>query len=396
MTLAWKYCLTGWLDKGADKVPLIWQKHSDKLNYIAGQIEETKEERSHVQFWVEFKKRLRPYGVKKIFPSAQYHHERIRGTDIENDAYVKKDDSRKPGPENGPWFFGETKHSRNASKKEILEIRDKVIDGCSERELWLDHYAIMSVRQRSIRRSIEVLQTEPIIKKFELDDFKWAPITDWSTTHVFAGDSDIGKTSFAIAHFQNPFFCTDLDNIKFFNKSIHDGIIFDDLLQSFSMLTDDVLIHFVDIDHPRQIKCRFHNGTIPANTHKIITTNKDATLVFNEVPAIARRTTIHQLRGKQTTSDIPPASQDSGPDMDNDRRRSRSPQRGDMPDPEQRQFPRLSVIPEGEEEWEPMSTMNPPKRAKFPDMSEWNLRMEQDDDEDGFNNDWTDTEEDEE
>ncbi len=388
MTLAWKYCFTGWLDKGADTPEEIWKNHEGKLNYLCGQIEETKEEKKHVQFWVEFKKRLRPAGVMKIFPSASYHHERCGGTDEELNKYNTKDDTRVPGTTS--WTFGETLHSRNTVQKEIVEVEAKVKDGCSEHELWDEHFALMTTRQMGIRRGMEILQAEVVEPKFALSDFTWTPITEWKTTHLFYGDADIGKTSFAIAHFKHPFFCTELDNLKNFSKSLHDGIVFDDLTESFGDLSDDVVIHLLDVDHPRQIKCRYFNATIPSGTRKIITTVKDPSYVFGELPAIARRITIHRLCGQQrgtAAEPIPPAGADAKQDLLPNRVRERD-------DGRDTSVPQLTVPPHGEEEWTPMSTMNPAKRKKFRDMATWERPMMHDDDDEEVEG-WTDTEDDE-
>lgn len=300
--LAYKYCLTGWRDKGAKMLPDVWNEHKSKLNYLCGQVEQTAAGKMHTQFWVEFKERKRPSAVKKLFPADQYHHERIRGTDAENNKYCTKESTRI----DGPWTFGETLHSRNKAQKEAEEVTDKVADGASEKQLWQEHPVYMVRSHTGIRRMIEVIQAEVVKPKFTLNEFTWQAITDWSTSHVFQGDSGIGKTSFAIAHFETPFFCRDLDNLKNFSPTTHDGIVFDDLADALSEVNDDVMVHLLDIDHPSQIKCRYNNATIPSGTRKIFTTNKDAALVFGRTPQIDRRVTIHRLVGKQRKTNTVP------------------------------------------------------------------------------------------
>lgn len=294
--LAYKYCFTGWIDKGALTVDDVWHKYAHELNYICGQTEQTISGKKHSQFWVEFKTRKRPAGVKKIFSPDMYHHERIRGSDEENNKYCTKQESRI----DGPWQWGETKHSRQAAIKEAVEVTDKVSDGASERSLWEQHPVYMVRCHNGVRRMIEVIQAEIVRPKFTLAEFSWQAITNWGTTHVFQGDSGIGKTSFAIAHFENPFFCRELDNLRNFNAAAHDGIVFDDLADKLLELNDDVLVHLLDVDHPSQIKCRYNNATIPSNTRKIFTTTKDAGAVFGRTPQVLRRVTIHKLEGKQS------------------------------------------------------------------------------------------------
>lgn len=86
------------------------------------------------------------------------------------------------------------------------------------------------------------------------------------------GPSGFGKTEWACAKFNNPLFCSHLDNLKQFKPGVHDGIIFDDM--SFAHLPRETCIAICDWDKPRQIHCRHYCANIPAEVKKIFLSNK--------------------------------------------------------------------------------------------------------------------------
>jgi len=111
-------------------------------------------------------------------------------------------------------------------------------------------------------------------------DFLRPPLIRTQGKSIFIrGGSGLGKTHFALAHFAHPLLVSDLDDLKKFNAHLHDGIVFDDM--SFLHIPPEKVIHLVDQDFQRSIRCRHSNVTIPANTAKIFTHN-DANPFFSD------------------------------------------------------------------------------------------------------------------
>lgn len=93
----------------------------------------------------------------------------------------------------------------------------------------------------------------------------------WRVVYMW-GSSNTGKTTWAVHQFERPLLISELDELRYFDKDVYDGIIFDDV--SFHNCTTESLIHILDWDFTRNIRCRYYNATIPAHTRKIICSNK--------------------------------------------------------------------------------------------------------------------------
>lgn len=111
---------------------------------------------------------------------------------------------------------------------------------------------------------------------FDFKDFN-TELLDETTLHekavLFYGPTGIGKTRFALAHFQKPLLVRHLDELKKFSPGYHDGIVFDDM--SFAHFPTNTVIHLVDMDLDSPVHCRFSNAVIPAGTPRIFTFNTD-------------------------------------------------------------------------------------------------------------------------
>jgi len=100
--------------------------------------------------------------------------------------------------------------------------------------------------------------------------------------YVIQGPTGIGKTQFALAHFENPLFISHIDDLKKFDG--HDGLVFDDCDYRHWDRTHQ--IHLIDTKQERTIHARYSNARRPANIPMIFTTNDR---VFSYDPAIERR-----------------------------------------------------------------------------------------------------------
>jgi len=121
--------------------------------------------------------------------------------------------------------------------------------------------------------------------------WRW-PMLENIQSVVLIGPSNIGKTQYAKAHFNNPLFVSHKDRLRDFEPGTHDGIIFDDM--DFNHYPRTAQIHLTDWDEDRDLDARYMCAKIPANTRKIFTCN--TMCVDNRDEAIARRITVINLK----------------------------------------------------------------------------------------------------
>jgi len=116
-----------------------------------------------------------------------------------------------------------------------------------------------------------VLQRKKMVKEFTLEDFpKWEPIVEWDRSVILWGESGIGKTEFAKAHFENALIITRVGDLKELCEE-HDGIIFDDMCFTHTHRCHQT--HLVENEHESDIHIPYTTAHIPAGTKKIFTTN---------------------------------------------------------------------------------------------------------------------------
>lgn len=124
----------------------------------------------------------------------------------------------------------------------------------------------------SIERNLIRAKTPKFKHKFYMEDFLKGPLPLPAGKSLFLhGPSRVGKTHYACAHFQNPLLVCDMDDLKSFKPTKHDGIVFDDM--SFLHIPPEKVIHLVDQEFARTIRCRHTNAALPAFTPKIFTHN---------------------------------------------------------------------------------------------------------------------------
>lgn len=119
------------------------------------------------------------------------------------------------------------------------------------------------------------------------------PLVDWSTltdrqSLLIIGPTNMGKTHYALAHFEQPLFVTHLDQLRNFNPSIHGGIVVDDV--SMTEWEPTALIAIFDRDFARSIHCRYKNPEIPAGTKKIFCSNNLAHFLPGELSKVDQDT----------------------------------------------------------------------------------------------------------
>ncbi len=233
---------------------------------------------AHLQGRIKFRRTYRLSGLKKLHSGVHWEPTKCRQDSLyclkEGSDILIKVDNRKQG-----------------KRTDLDDIVEAVKAGKTEKQLWLEHPKTM------IRYSKGILELKKFVNprcersKFTFDDFPgWDKITDFTKSQIVIGESGIGKTQWALCHFENPLFVRHIDDLKELSED-HDGIVFDDM--DFKHWARNPQIFLLDNDQGSSINCRYYNGYIPAGTRKIFTCNE---LPFDFADkAISRRAVIHKL-----------------------------------------------------------------------------------------------------
>lgn len=276
MSKTFDLCINNYTEKELETLRL-WEPEVSRL-VVAHEIGD-KKKTHHLQIRVTFKRTYRFAAIKKLLPRA-----RIEKTKATADSlYCLKSDSVEIL----------INVDNRAQGQKFGKVIEDVKNGASKKELWDDHPELMIRYSKGIYDMMEFYDEEDH-ECFDPESFQWKLETDHSKCIVFWGESGIGKTEFAKAHFKNPKIVTDVDELAGFDSKVHDGIIFDDM--SFLHLPREIQIHMTDKSLSRAIRCRYKNAKIPKNTKKIFTTNNLNGAIFDIADtAISRRIRCVQL-----------------------------------------------------------------------------------------------------
>lgn len=228
----------------------------------------------HLHVFVTTRVPVRWAALKRLFPRAdiEWCHSPPNA-----ERYVQKDgdividhDDRKQG-----------------ARSDLQEASEAVLAGLSLRQVARNH----PTTYVKYYKGLEALRVaaRPSIQRgmYPIDAFApWVPYHWAKYTVIFYGRSGIGKTQFALAHFQSALCVTHKDALKEFDPDVHDGIVFDDM--SFVHEPIQAQIHLTTKEIDVDLHLRYITGRIPANTKKIITTN-DPHVLDRDHEAIARR-----------------------------------------------------------------------------------------------------------
>lgn len=292
----WCWTLNNWTP-----IELVVLEHAidlieSRITYYCWSEEEGREGTPHLQGYAEFSSAVRLSHVKR-FIGARIHGERARGTGSENRTYCSKDDN--------PTFveFGRIRPDNNEGRRTDLEaIRTMIQDGESDRAIAERHFGSW-IRYRQGFEAYRALINPPVTKAhFELDSFpaewKWPLTAIEDKSIILWGEPGIGKTQFALAWVGRALLVSHLDDLRNFNKNIHDGIVFDDM--SFTHMPVSAQIHLTDFDLDRSIHIRYGVARIPSGTKKIFTTNVPDGAIFDLSPSfgVRRRVSVHRLMNR--------------------------------------------------------------------------------------------------
>jgi len=254
---------------------------NDKITYLIAGLEICpKTNRPHIQGYCELKTQLCLNTIKKMFDDTKIHIELRKGTAEQASNYCKKDNNYKQ--------YGNI--SKQGQRSDLKQIQQDIDKGASETQIWRDYFP-QSVRYHKAFNRYRSLINNDKIYRVPLV-FKLDPITDFYKTPLIIGDAGIGKTQYALSHFNNPLLVTHIDKLLDFDPAKYDGIIFDDI--DWTKLSRETILFLVDNEQPRQINCRYYIANIPAFTKKMICSNPE--YIPDMDNAINRRTIVYYYK----------------------------------------------------------------------------------------------------
>jgi len=232
-------------------------------------------QRFHYQGCITYKKAQRFTAVRRLFHQ-KAHWEKAREASSAHNYCMKDGD------------YLRIDNRCQGKRTDIDELKEGVMRGDSVRKLWNDNFGAMLRYHNGVAACRATMQATSGQACGDDLEFNIANI-DWDSgyTHILWGESGTGKTQFAINQLPDALFVSHIDQLKQFDESEHKGIIFDDM--DFKHWPRESQIHLVDADQLRAINCRYANGTIPAKTKKIFTTNKHGGGVVDLDDAAVRR-----------------------------------------------------------------------------------------------------------
>lgn len=268
---SWVFTLNNYLPAD-EKSILEWQVNKLTVGREVGE-SGTK----HLQGAVSFKLKKSLSQLKKLLPKA--HWEVLKGGKKAYE-YCRKDGD----------LLVDIK-GRQGHRTDIDALMQDIKDGASDKELWTKHPALMLKNNQGVARARNIFHPQITKSDYKISDFLWGRLPLDKPTIIW-GEPGIGKTQYALAHFEKPLLVSHMDDLGNLTED-HDGIVFDDM--SFNHMPRTGQIHLVD-NLTRSIHIRYKTATIPAGIKRIFTTNeKDGAIMLTQDGAIRRRIEIHHL-----------------------------------------------------------------------------------------------------
>ena len=145
-----------------------------------------------------------------------------------------------------------------------------------------DHSQIFYLHGTRIKPMLEYSLGRHSAVDFDLSSFNRPPL-DLTRAVVLYGESSIGKTCYALAHFKYPLLVSKLEDLQDISLRT-DGLVFDEMRfedssgnRKTETLTSAETIHLLDMEHDRSLSARYHNIQIRKGLPRIFTTNRRLT-----------------------------------------------------------------------------------------------------------------------
>lgn len=258
---------------------------NDSFTYIIYGKEVGEKGTPHLQGYIQLSggKRLRT--VKNLMGLPTLHLEAAMGSDEHNFNYCSKDNNFEEYGERRAIRAKRASSSTPRPSVQFQEIVRQIKAGASLRDIIQEFPMEFIKHHAGIIRVHSMYLKKPFPIKH--GPWKWDIQHDWNTSLLLWGKAGIGKTCFAQSLLPTALFVSHLDQLKSYDPTNNDGIIFDDM--SFKHFPREAQIHLVDIEQDRSIHCRHTCAWIPAWTKKIFLSNLEE--IFLNDPAINRRLT---------------------------------------------------------------------------------------------------------
>jgi Putative viral replication protein. len=233
----------------------------------------------HLQGYIGFKAMKRLAALKKLHSKAHWEKSKSKDADI----YCIKE---------GSELIINMNNKKQGKRNDIDNVLEMISKGAKDKELWTEHGATMVRYYKGFEESKKHLFPKRFKARYELSEFEWTNLELKKSTIIW-GETGIGKTQFALAHFTNPLWVRHLDMLDQLTVD-HDGIVFDDM--AFNHLPRSTQIFLTDNDDEAHIHIRYKVAIIPAGMKKIFTCNTMNGEIFDlHDAAIRRRVEIVEL-----------------------------------------------------------------------------------------------------
>lgn len=274
---SWCFTLNNYTEN-EESIIQAWEK-----SYLAYGRETGEGGTPHLQGFITFKRAYRLSALKKLLSRA--HWEKAKTSDAMNYSFKE-----------GDFVIQDNRKKTGRGGAKLAALVDFIKDGGTPEEAWRNEHSETMIKHY---KGIEILHKKlnPVVEKaaYAKETFK-TKHHEWGHgkySVVFQGEPGTGKTQFALSHFENPLCVTHMDDLRMFDPSVHDGIVFDDM--DFNHLPRSTQIFLADQDIQRTIHCRYENAVIPSRTKKIFTTNLESSCFGIDDNAIKRRLVIYRF-----------------------------------------------------------------------------------------------------
>lgn len=177
-------------------------------------------------------------------------------------AYAKKKDDTSLG---SIYEYGNP--SSQGTRSDIGMVFKAIENGTGSLAIAREHPALWCQYRRAFEEYRNMLRVN-VTHQYSMEQFNRNPL-DLSKPCLLVGDTNLGKTAFALAHFKKPLLCKHIDDLK--KLEDHDGIVFDDM--SFKHCPPEFIIALLEWNQPSSLHARHFNAFMPARMPRIFTHN---------------------------------------------------------------------------------------------------------------------------